>query len=60
MGFCHGVLNTDNMSVAGLTIDYGREREKERQKESTVVPDRGGSKVVVVYNKYSMHRERER
>eukprot|EP00794_Sanderia_malayensis_P003498 gene3499-3998_t len=23
VGFCHGVLNTDNMSIAGLTIDYG-------------------------------------
>jgi uncharacterized protein YdiU (UPF0061 family) len=23
VGFVHGVLNTDNMSVAGLTIDYG-------------------------------------
>ncbi|KAK4686549.1 hypothetical protein P7C73_g3579, partial [Tremellales sp. Uapishka_1] len=22
-GFCHGVLNTDNISVLGLTIDYG-------------------------------------
>lgn len=22
-GFCHGVLNTDNMSVLGLTLDYG-------------------------------------
>ena len=22
-GFCHGVLNTDNMSIAGLCIDYG-------------------------------------
>lgn len=22
-GFCHGVINTDNMSVLGLTIDYG-------------------------------------
>ena len=22
-GFCHGVLNTDNMSVMGVTIDYG-------------------------------------
>jgi serine/tyrosine/threonine adenylyltransferase len=22
-GFCHGVLNTDNLSVMGLTIDYG-------------------------------------
>lgn len=22
-GFCHGVLNTDNMSILGLTIDYG-------------------------------------
>lgn len=23
VGFCHGVINTDNMSIAGLTIDYG-------------------------------------
>ena len=23
IGFCHGVINTDNMSIAGLTIDYG-------------------------------------
>ena len=23
VGFCHGVLNTDNMSITGLTIDYG-------------------------------------
>ena len=23
LGFCHGVMNTDNMSIAGLTIDYG-------------------------------------
>lgn len=23
VGFCHGVLNTDNLSVLGLTIDYG-------------------------------------
>jgi uncharacterized protein YdiU (UPF0061 family) len=23
VGFCHGVLNTDNMSIAGVTIDYG-------------------------------------
>ena len=23
VGFCHGVLNTDNMSVVGDTIDYG-------------------------------------
>lgn len=22
-GFCHGVMNTDNMSMLGLTIDYG-------------------------------------
>lgn len=22
-GFCHGVLNTDNLSILGLTIDYG-------------------------------------
>lgn len=23
LGFCHGVLNSDNISVLGLTIDYG-------------------------------------
>lgn len=23
IGFCHGVLNTDNMSIVGVTIDYG-------------------------------------
>jgi uncharacterized protein YdiU (UPF0061 family) len=23
MGFCHGVLNTDNMSIIGDTLDYG-------------------------------------
>jgi len=23
VGFCHGVMNTDNMSIAGLTMDYG-------------------------------------
>ncbi len=23
VGFCHGVLNTDNMSMLGLTLDYG-------------------------------------
>ena len=23
VGFCHGVLNTDNMSILGVTIDYG-------------------------------------
>jgi len=23
LGFCHGVMNTDNMSMLGLTIDYG-------------------------------------
>lgn len=23
IGFCHGVLNTDNMSLGGVTIDYG-------------------------------------
>lgn len=23
VGFCHGVMNSDNMSVLGLTIDYG-------------------------------------
>ncbi len=23
VGFCHGVMNTDNMSVLGLTLDYG-------------------------------------
>jgi serine/tyrosine/threonine adenylyltransferase len=23
LGFCHGVMNTDNLSVLGLTLDYG-------------------------------------
>ena len=23
IGWCHGVLNTDNMSIVGLTLDYG-------------------------------------
>jgi serine/tyrosine/threonine adenylyltransferase len=23
VGFCHGVMNTDNMNILGLTIDYG-------------------------------------
>ena len=23
VGFCHGVMNTDNMSILGFTIDYG-------------------------------------
>jgi uncharacterized protein YdiU (UPF0061 family) len=23
VGFCHGVMNTDNMSILGLTVDYG-------------------------------------
>ena len=23
IGFCHGVMNTDNMSIEGLSIDYG-------------------------------------
>lgn len=23
VGFCHGVLNTDNMSILGFTVDYG-------------------------------------
>lgn len=23
VGFCHGVMNTDNMSILGITIDYG-------------------------------------
>ena len=23
LGFVHGVMNTDNMSIMGLTIDYG-------------------------------------
>ena len=23
VGFTHGVLNTDNLSLAGVTIDYG-------------------------------------
>ena len=23
IGFCHGVMNTDNMSIIGITLDYG-------------------------------------
>lgn len=23
LGFCHGVMNTDNMSILGVTLDYG-------------------------------------
>ena len=23
VGFVHGVLNTDNMSIVGVTLDYG-------------------------------------
>jgi uncharacterized protein YdiU (UPF0061 family) len=23
LGFCHRVLNTDNLSILGLTLDYG-------------------------------------
>ena len=23
LGWCHGVLNTDNMSIVGVTLDYG-------------------------------------
>jgi len=23
VGFVHGVMNTDNLSISGLTIDYG-------------------------------------
>ncbi|PVU89805.1 hypothetical protein BB559_004930 [Furculomyces boomerangus] len=23
VGFCHGVMNTDNMSIIGITLDYG-------------------------------------
>ncbi len=23
LGFCHGVMNTDNMSIIGVTLDYG-------------------------------------
>jgi serine/tyrosine/threonine adenylyltransferase len=23
VGWCHGVLNTDNMSIVGVTLDYG-------------------------------------
>ena len=23
VGFCHGVMNTDNMSILGITLDYG-------------------------------------
>ena len=30
-GFCHGVINTDNVSVLGITIDYGEYPAVHRQ-----------------------------
>jgi uncharacterized protein YdiU (UPF0061 family) len=32
VGFVHGVMNTDNMSIHGLTIDYGCHRLPQRQR----------------------------
>ncbi|OQV22044.1 Selenoprotein O [Hypsibius exemplaris] len=33
VGFCHGVLNTDNMSIVGVTLDYGPFGFMDRQPE---------------------------
>ncbi|MEM9197428.1 MAG: YdiU family protein [Pseudomonadota bacterium] len=44
LGFIHGVMNTDNMSVAGETIDYGPCAFMDAYNESTVYSsiDHGG------------------
>lgn len=34
VGFCHGVLNTDNMSILGLTLDYGPYGFMDRSEEA--------------------------
>ena len=31
VGFVHGVLNTDNLSILGETIDYGASRDSNRR-----------------------------
>ena len=31
VGFVHGVLNTDNLSILGETIDYGTSRDSNRR-----------------------------
>ena len=40
VGFCHGVLNTDNMSIVGLTIDYGPFGFLDRWAHTPTVPIR--------------------
>ncbi len=44
IGFVHGVMNTDNMSIAGETIDYGPCAFMDSYKEDTVFSsiDQGG------------------
>ena len=44
IGFCHGVLNTDNMSIIGDTMDYGPYAFMEQYDSSLVAntSDRGG------------------
>src|SRR3546814_4683176 len=34
VGFVHGVLNTDNLSILGLTIHYGPDRQSKRLNSS--------------------------
>ena len=35
VGFVHGVMNTDNMSILGLTIDYGRTLDRQFRSDWT-------------------------
>ncbi len=48
VGFVHGVLNTDNMSVLGLTIDYGPYGFLDRYDPDYVFNGSGMSWVVLV------------
>ena len=48
VGFVHGVLNTDNMSVLGLTIDYGPYGFLDRYDPDYIFNGSGMSWVVLV------------
>ena len=45
VGFCHGVLNTDNMSIVGLTLDYGAENGVSRTPEVRAALLRAGEQL---------------
>ncbi|XP_046603302.1 protein adenylyltransferase SelO-like [Neodiprion virginianus] len=51
LGFAHGVLNTDNMSILGLTIDYGPFGFVEAY-DSKFVPNRSDR-----FGKYSLDKQ---